>query len=363
MTDTGYRPVPWLAHDRTRGWTCLPATRDASDFHRRLDGYSPTPLADLPAVAARLGVGRVLAKDESSRLGLGAFKGLGASWAVRSAVAAHPGPGPLTVIAATDGNHGRAVARFARLLGHRAAIYIPTGVHPTAVQNIRDEGAEVVRVDGSYDEAVDAARQAAQSDDCVHVQDTAWEGYEDVPAAIIAGYATLFREIDAQLDGQGVRRADLVLVPTGVGSLLQAALVHHRSDPRSLDTAVVSVEPVAAACVQASLAAGAPVSLATGSTIMSGLNCGTPSPTAWPYVVAGLDAAVAVDDEETTTAAHALAGHGVDAGPCGAATLAAIERILTGEGHEDRRRHLRLAPDSTVVLLVTEGSSSNPVPA
>ena len=363
MPDRIHPPLPWLAHRRSPDWSCAPAPIDALAFHRDLDGYAPTPITDLPRVAARLGIGRVLAKDESTRLGLGAFKGLGASWAVRIAVADHDGAEPLTVIAATDGNHGRAVAHFARQLGHRANIYIPRGVHPAAVQNILDEGADLVRVDGTYDDAVAVARQAARAPGTVHVQDTAWEGYDTIPAAIVDGYATLFHEIDDQLDDIGAPGPDLVLVPTGVGSLLQAALVHYRSDTARASTAVVSVEPEAAACVQASLATGAPLAVDTGSTIMSGLNCGTPSPAAWPSIVNGLDAATTVSDREAAAAAHLLAGLGVEAGPCGAATLAALEHILTGPGHDLRRQHLGLGPESTVVLLVTEGSASNPVPS
>ena len=358
-----YQPVPWLAQRLAEDWGCPPPATDALAFHRELDGYAPTRLIDLPTVAARLGVGRVLAKDESTRLGLGAFKGLGASWAVSIAVADHHGSDPLTIIAATDGNHGRAVARFARRLGHRASIYIPLGVHPIAAQNIIDEGADLIRIDGRYDDAVAAAQLGARAPGTVLVQDTAWEGYEDIPAAIIEGYDTLFHEIDNQLDDIGTRELGLVLVPTGVGSLLQAAITHYRSDAARPGTAVVSVEPETAACVQASLATGTPVTIDTGTTIMSGLNCGTPSPTAWPFIDNGLDAATTVSDTEAIAAAHTLAKHGVDAGPCGAATLAALEHILTGRTTASRRLHLRVGPNSTVVLLVTEGSSANPVPS
>ncbi len=358
-----FEPIPWLAHARDQAWNCpMPAT-DALAFHRHLDGYVPTPLTDLPEVASRLGVGRVLAKDESTRLGLGAFKGLGASWAVRMAVSDHHGSAPLTVVAATDGNHGRAVARFARKLGHRATVYIPRGVHPIAVQNILGEGADLVRVDGTYDDAVAAACGAAEAAGAVLVQDTAWDGYEDIPAAIIDGYDTLFREIDDQLNDVSAAGPALTVVPTGVGSLLHAALIHYRSDRLHAGTALVSVEPDTAACVQASLAEGTPVTVDTGTTIMAGLNCGTPSSTAWPFIINGLDAATTVSDAAATAAAHTLASYGVDAGPCGAASLASLEAILTGREHPERRQHLRLTPDSTVVLLVTEGSSSNPVPS
>ena len=134
--------VRWFAHQRPAGWTCPPPSTAALEFHRTLVDYEPTPLVDLPSLAVELGVGHVLAKDESSRLGLPAFKALGASWAVHRALADSSATGGrrLTVVAATDGNHGRAVARFARILGHGASIVVPRGVHPFAVQAIVDEG-------------------------------------------------------------------------------------------------------------------------------------------------------------------------------------------------------------------------------
>jgi diaminopropionate ammonia-lyase len=353
----------WLAHDRDRAWTCAPPSADAIAFHRSLDGYAPTPLVPLPMLADELGVGHVFAKDESSRLSLPAFKALGASWAVHKALAQRTDDGPVTVVTATDGNHGRAVARFARLLGHRALIVVPPGVHPMAVQAIRDEGAEVIAVEGSYDAAVAAAARSADEIAGVLVQDTAWDGYEEIPGWIVEGYATLFAEADQQLVDAGIARPDLVLVPTGVGSLLQAALAHYRGDADSAARVrVASVEPDAAACVAPSLQAGSPVTVATGITVMAGLNCGTPSTLAWPYIVDGLDAAIAVSDAEDLRAARDLADLGVSAGPCGAAGLAAARSALTGDGSARRRAHLGIDPDSTVLLVVTEGSDANPVP-
>jgi diaminopropionate ammonia-lyase len=111
-----------------------------------------------------------------------------------------------------------------------------------------------------------------------------------------------------------------------------------------------------------SLAAGRPVTVETGVTVMAGLNCGTPSSMAWPFVQHGLDAAVAVSDDADVRAAHDLAALGVAAGPCGAAGLAALRTALLGAGNEARRAHLRVRPDSTVMLVVTEGAAANPVP-
>ena len=353
--------VRWFAHQRPAGWTCPAPSTAAHDFHRGLADYAPTPLVELPALAAELGVGSVLAKDESSRLGLPAFKALGASWAVHCALREHVGSGrQMTVVAATDGNHGRAVARFARMLGQRASIVVPDGVHPSAVQAIIDEGAELTAVGGSYDDAVARAEQIAQADDAVLVQDTAWDGYEEIPRCIVEGYETLFVEIDQQLRTAHLAAPDLVIVPVGVGSLLQAALAHYRWDRGATGTAVMSVEPEAAACVAPSLAAGRPVTVPTGATIMAGLNCGTPSSLAWPFIAGGLDAAVAISDAEDARAARDLTALGVAAGPCGAAALAAARFALAGPGSAERRAHIGVTADSCVVLLVTEGSAANP---
>ncbi|MGI5271743.1 pyridoxal-phosphate dependent enzyme [Nonomuraea sp. CA-218870] len=338
----------WYANPAARRWSCPPPSDRAREFHASLPGYSPTPLTELPTLAGELGVRRVLVKDESARLGLPAFKALGASWAIHRILERHEGP--LTLVTATDGNHGRAVARMARLLGQRARVFTPGGVHPEAVAAIAAEGADVTEVGGSYDEAVKRAASAAEEPGAVLVQDTAWEGYEETPGWIVEGYGTLFAELDEQLG----EAPGLVVVPAGVGSLAQAAVAHYRA--RS-GTAVMIVEPEAAACVLAGLLEGRPARIGTGDTIMAGLNCGTPSSLAWPYLRDGLDAAVAVGDADSARAARELLALGVDAGPCGAASLAGARAALTSAA---RRPSLGVPSDSAVVLLNTEGTAANP---
>ncbi len=355
-------PRDWQANPRDQRWSCDPVLPEVIAFHRSLDGYRPTPLVELPAAAASLGVGRVLAKDESSRLGLPAFKALGASWAMHRALASGVGADgvPVTFATATDGNHGRAVARMARLLGHRARVFVPEGVSAPAIAAIEGEGARVQDVGGSYDDAVAAAAAYASAAGATLLQDTAWPGYEQIPAWIVEGYTTLFVELDEQLAGLGLDGADLVVVPVGVGSLAQAAVAHFRSRPDPARTALLAVEPVAAACVLASLRAGEAVTVPTGATAMAGLNCGTPSSLAWPRLRAGLDAAVAVNDAEAAAAAPVLRAGGVDAGPCGCASLAGATAALTGDGAAPRRALLGSGPRATVVLIVTEGAAANP---
>ncbi|MGP8304412.1 diaminopropionate ammonia-lyase [Streptomyces inhibens] len=357
---------PWFARSGGRAWTCPPAPAAVYDFHTSLPEYAPTPLIELPSLAAELHIGRVFVKDESCRLGLPAFKALGASWAVHRTLAeraAEQAPaGPVTLVTATDGNHGRAVARMARRLGQRAHVVVPQGVHPAAVAAIAAEEARVTQVDGGYDDAVrEAARAVAGAADAVLVQDTAWPGYEQIPRWIVEGYSTLFAEIDTQLAAAGAELPGLVAVPVGVGSLAQAAVTHYRSRPAGpAPAALLAVEPETAACALASLVQGEPVTVATGETTMAGLNCGTPSALAWPYLRDGLDAAIAVTDADSARAARDLAALGVSSGPCGAASLAGVRAALTGDGADARRTALSLDPAATLVLLNTEGTAANP---
>ncbi|MFI9203107.1 pyridoxal-phosphate dependent enzyme [Streptomyces sp. NPDC053048] len=352
-------PARWYARSAPRTATAHPAAPAAvREFHASLPGYAPTRLAELPSLARELRVGRVFVKDESSRLGLPAFKALGASWAIHRALSERGGvSGPLTLVTATDGNHGRAVARMARLLGHRAHVFVSAGVHPGAADAIAAEGALVTRVDGPYDDAVrHAAALADGATDALLVQDTAWPGYERVPGWIVEGYSTLFREIDDQLAAAGAPRPDVVAVPIGVGSLAQAAVTHY-AGPFGPAPTLLGVEPVGSACVLSSLLRGERTSVPTGPTIMAGLNCGTPSTLAWPLLHEGLTAAVAVTDEQSARAGHALAALGVSSGPCGAASLAGVRAAVRTE---DRRTALGLRPDATIVLLSTEGTAANP---
>ncbi|MFD7920979.1 diaminopropionate ammonia-lyase [Streptomyces sp. NPDC059740] len=360
-------PLPtatWYARPAARAWTCPPVCAEVRHFHASLPHYAPTPLVEVPSIAAELGVGRVFVKDESRRLGLPAFKALGATWAVHRTLAertARGASGQVTLVTATDGNHGRAVARTARLLGRRAHVFVPQGVHPSAAAAIAAEHAEVTQVTGAYDEAVRLAAEAAAAPDAVLVQDTAWPGYEQIPAWIVEGYSTLCAEIDEQLGAGGiVAGPDLVAVPVGVGSLAQAVVTHYRSRPSGRATALLSVEPEAAACVLRSLSLGEAVSVTTGETTMAGLNCGTPSSIAWPHLKNGLDAAVLVADADSARAAGDLAALGLSSGPCGAAALAGVRTALTGPGADARRTALGLGPDPVAVLLNTEGAAANP---
>lgn len=348
---------------------------DAFDFHKKLPGYERSPLIDAPTIAATLGVGKVWVKDESSRFGLPAFKFLGASWAVYRALLKQLGGSiapwntfddlrdrftplkPLTLVAATDGNHGRAVARMATLLGVAAHILVPQDMTQARIDAIKGEGAAVTVVNGSYDDAV-AQSATLASDRALVISDTAWEGYTEVPRWIMEGYTTILRELDEQLAEAGDTRVDLATAQMGVGGLATAVVWHYRRPELADKPRIVGVEPLAADCVLESAQADHIVEVpGPHHSIMAGLCCGIPSLVAWPIISKGIDVFVAINDEWARESMRELAKAGVVSGETGSAGLAGLLALLTSPDNEKHRQLLGLTPDAHVVVISTEGAT------
>ena len=348
------------------------------EFHRRLPGYQETPLVGAPRLAEGLGVARIFIKDETSRFGLPSFKILGASWATYAALRERLGPmpdgslsheglqswaspaRPLTLLAATDGNHGRAVARVAKWLGLKARIFVPNFVAPGRLRAIEDEGAELVVIDGVYDASVDAALEASRGADTLLISDTARSVSDVVPRMVTAGYTTAFAEIEQQLSRAGDDRIDAVAVQAGVGGLASAGTSWARSTRRGRSPRVVVVEPEAAACVMAALAAGEPVAVsAKEATAMSVLQCGTISLTAFPNLWAGVSCCLAIEDSWATTAATELSACGVRTGLSGAAGAAGLLAAFTGPLAGPVRQHLGLSSDARLLVVATESPAAS----
>lgn len=339
------------------------------ELHRRLPGYAPTPLVEAPALAEALGVGRVWIKDESGRLGLPAFKVLGASWAAYRALEERASGDlgewgeveelgerlaqlkPLTLCTATDGNHGRAVARVAALLGLGARVFVPAGMAPARIRAIESEGAAVVAVEGTYDEAVE--RAAAEADErCLVIQDTSWPGYETVPRWVIEGYSTILWEIEDELAHRGDPGPDLVAAQIGVGAFAAAVCRHYRRPGVSPRPSLVGVEPASADCALRSMQAGHLVSVpGPHHSIMAGLNCGFPSSVAWPAVSGGIDLFAAIEDEPVHRAMRLLAEAGVISGETGAAGLAGLLELAEAG-------KLSASADSRLLLFNCEGATN-----
>lgn len=343
-----------------------PLSAGNTDFHKSLPNYAPTPLVSLQEIATELGVKAVFVKDESNRFGLPSFKVLGASWGTYRALSQNLGfesdkitleelsskaqASSISLVTASEGNHGRAVAYMARLLGIQAEIFVPRSMSEETRNCIASEGARVTVVQGTYDEAVIHASDKACDGQVLLIQDTAFEGYEDVPAWIVEGYSTMLNETKEQLSQRGLS-ANMMVTPVGVGSLAHAVARHCKSKKM----AMVAVEPDSAPCLSSSLRAGKSVTVQTSATIMDGMNCGTVSTTAWPDLQRYVDACVTVSSYESHCAIQYLTSNSVPAGPCGGASLAALRRLAEEESS-------LLTTDSVVVLLSTEGARPYPVP-
>jgi diaminopropionate ammonia-lyase len=313
---------------------------EAAAFHASLPGYRATPVRSLPGLAAELAVATVAVKDESQRLGLPAFKVLGAAWAVERTL--RDRPDVTTLVAASAGNHGRAVAHVAAIRGLRCRVFLPARTAAARREAIAAEGADVIVVDGDYEDAVAQARAAGDESGSAEIADV---GESDTARWVIDGYATLFAETSAQGDH------DVILVPVGVGSLAAGAARFAAHAPAS----VIGIEPVTAACLTASLQAGRPTRVPTPGTTMAGLDCAEVSLAAWPVLRDGIHGTVTVDDAEVAVAIRELAAAGLTIGESGAAPLAGLRRLVADPGCRDLRDAVRIGPHSRVLLIATEG--------
>lgn len=304
----------------------------AARFHRSMPGYAPSPVAEAPSAAAELGLSRLVVKLETERLGLPSFKILGASWATCRALSLRAGVRPastleelrrtcvrldgLTLVAATDGNHGRAVAHMARLLGLDARILVPERTAQARIDAIAGEGATVDVVRGGYEDAVGQSAGLA-SDDHLVISDTSWPGYEQVPGWVGDGYSTIFEELAEQVS----QLPQLVAIQIGVGALASAAVRALAAPGRVL----LGVEPAGADCALQAVRDGRPVLVAgPHRSIMAGLNCGRASRVALPDMAAGIDAFCAIGDDAAERAVRLLLRDGLTCGETGAAGVAGL---------------------------------------
>lgn len=319
---------------------------------------TPTPLVAVPGLARQFGLGQLLIKDEGARGDLRAFKLLGARFAIAQLMAdgtVRPGD---VLVAASEGNHGRGVAHTARLVGCRARVYLSESVTEARAAAIASEGAEVVRVRGSYDDAVRLAAGDAAANGWTVISDTSWDGYERIPQLIMLGYTRLMDEIGDALPKDTT--PDAIFVPAGVGGLL-AAVAAWSHDHWGPDAQVVAVEPAGAACLQASARAGRPTRVPGPlPTIVGPLRCGEVSPLAFAAAFPLVAGYVAIDDEWTIEAMKRLArpddgDSGIAAGPAGAAVLGGLRATLEDPAAADLRERLALSRASTVLLIVSEG--------
>ena len=355
----------------------------ACRFHRSFPQYSETPLVNLSNLAAYFGIKGIFIKDESFRFELNAFKVLGGSYAIAKYIAKQLGTsiadidyatlisdetkrklGDITFYTATDGNHGRGVAWAANRLRQKSVVLMPKGSSETRLRNILKEGADASITDLNYDDAVRLAnKKAAQDPHGVMVQDTAWEGYEEIPGWIMQGYGSMSYEAFAQLKAAGVERPTHIFVQAGVGSLAGSVIGYFANLFPGNPPVMSVVEASAADCLYISSLAGKLVGVKGSlSTIMAGLACGEGNTISWEILKNYAQFFVSAPDWVASRGMRVLAvplkgDTKVISGESGAVTAGLLFTVLRDAEYKDFREALGLNAESVVLLFSTEGNT------
>lgn len=352
------------------------------NFHKSFPQYERTPLAKLDSLAGKIGVKGIYVKDESYRFGLNAFKVLGGSFAIAKYIAGILGCdvsgltydklvsqelrdkiGQVTFFTATDGNHGRGVAWAANRLGQKSVVYMPSGSSQIRLENIRKEGADASIIDGGYTKAVQlATADSKKVPNGVVVQDTAWEGYEEIPGWIMQGYGTMAAEAEEQLAECGAGKPTHIFVQAGVGSLagaVQGYFANIYGDDCPITTIM---EPTATDCIYKSALAKEWTAVEEGETIMAGLNCGEPNTISWDILKNNSSFFVSAPDWVSAYGMRILSSplRGDDrviSGESGAVGAGLLVSVMRDEDMAEFRKALKLDENSVVLLFSTEGDT------
>lgn len=350
-------------------------------YHRSFPEYAPTPLAKLPALAKELGIAGIWVKDESFRFGLNAFKVLGGSYAIGQIIAKRLGMdiselpyeritseeikkklGELTFVTATDGNHGRGVAWTANRLGQKSVVYMPKGSAQERLQNIQKLGADASITDMNYDDAVRLANTNAEKYGWIMVQDTAWEGYEDIPGWIMEGYTTMAYEAVKQMEGE---KPTHIFLQAGVGAMA-GAMTGFFSDLFGADRPVITiVEPDQADCIfRTAKANDGKLHFVKGdmNSIMAGLCCGEPCTIGWNVLRDHADFFISMPDCVAARGMRVLGSPlsgdpRVISGESGAATMGFVTELLRNPSLAELREQIGVGPDSRILCFSTEGAT------
>lgn len=358
--------------------------KEVKSFHESFPMYNETPLRDMKILSKEIGLGGIYVKDESYRFGLNAFKVLGGSFAIGKYLAdklnrslselpygklisdeVREELGDMTFITATDGNHGRGVAWTANQLKQHSVVYMPKGSAQERLDNIRAEGADASIMDMNYDECVRLANKHAEENGWVMVQDTAWEGYEDIPTWIIQGYSTMGYEAYEQLKKLGEDKPTHIFLQAGVGSMA-AAITGLFSAIYGEDRPIITiVEPNKADCLYRTAEANdGELRFVTGDmdTIMAGLACGEPCTIGWDILKDYADNFISCPDYTAAEGMRMLGNppigdERVISGESGAATLGCVAEIMTNESLVWLREKLKLDENAKVLFFSTEGDT------
>ena len=363
----------------------LKNVQSAMNFHKSVPQYSVTPLVRLKELAELCGIKEIFVKDEAWRFGLHAFKVLGGSFAMARHIAKITGrdiseltyekltspelkeeTGELTFFSATDGNHGRGVAWSANKLGQKSVILMPKGSAKMRLDNILREGAKATIEEENYDECVRmAAKLAEDTPGGVMVQDTAWPGYEEIPAWIMQGYGTMAMEADNQMEDLNTNPPTHVIVQAGVGSLAGAVVGYFANKYPDNPPIFIVAESDQADCLYRSAITGdGSIKIVDGDmqTIMAGLACGEPNTSSWQILKDKVSVFVSCPDWVAARGMRILGmpvrGDSVIiSGESGAVTTGLLAYAMMDEEMKPMREAMKLDKDSRVLLFSTEGNT------
>ncbi|NPV50199.1 MAG: diaminopropionate ammonia-lyase [Candidatus Methanofastidiosum sp.] len=373
--------LDYIKNNRARDYSVKKASTDfvsqdvakkVRSIYSGMHEYDRTPLVSLEKLSGKIGVGKILVKDESYRFGLNSFKSLGGVYAIYKTLEEIAGKnisiseifspqfketiGELTFSAATDGNHGLGVAWASMNLGQKAVIYLPKGTVPQRIEAIKKTGAKAVVIDGNYDDAVEKMARDGENEGWQVISDTAWEGYQDIPTWIMQGYTVLFDEAMEEIKENGGDMPTHIILQAGVGSFSASGVGYFNSIYGKKRPISIIVEPDNAACFYESMQIndGKP-HRAKGdlSTIMAGLSCGVPNPIAWDIHLDYSDVFVSCRDELSALSMRSLGNplkgdKKVISGESGAIGLGVLMYI---------KNDLEIGKDSEVLLISTEGDT------
>ena len=357
--------------------------KKVNEFHKGFSEYEVTPLHKLDALAKNWGLKNIFVKDESYRFGLNALKVLGGAYAVGKYLAAKLGMdiselsfeylrskevkekiGEITFVTATDGNHGRGVAWAANQLGQKSVVYMPKGSSLTRLNNIRKEGADASIIDGNYEDAVKLSEEMAKKNGWVVIQDTAWEGYEEIPTWIMQGYGTIIYEAMEQLKEDGIEKPTHVFLQAGVGSFAGAILGYLVDRFGEERPTTIIMEPDDANCIYlSSLSGKREIVEGDMPTIMAGLACGAPNTISYDILMDYADGFLSLPDYVAARGMRILASplkgdpQVVSGESGGAVGIGAVSLIMEREEYKGIREKLKLNEKSVVLVISTEGDT------
>lgn len=356
--------------------------KKAYNFHSSIPGYKSTPLHALSGLSDLLGVKGIYVKDESKRFGLNAFKGLGASYAMATYFAKklsldldamnftqlldHVQRLPKSTFATvTAGNHGRGVAWAAKLFGQESKVYLPKGSSTMRLHAIQELGADARITEMNYDDTVLHTASVAKENNWVLIQDTAWQGYEELPLAIMQGYTTIVAEVLAQLNNQSLRGISHVFLQAGVGSFAGAIAAAIYQATSGTAPKIIIVEPSEADCLYQSVqhSTGEPQRVYGNlSTMMAGLACGEPNPIGWEILKTIGDHFFSCDDSISARGMRVLSSPihqdvKIISGESGAVPLGLLHELMTNDEFTGLKKDLGLDKSSNVLIINTEGDT------